>query len=99
MEYLNIVLSPLATKEHKPGDMWKTPVRSIVRGIRRNGKSYSEIRERTGLTRSTIQHIMKGPTSHMARKGKATKPRLLKQGDIKRIFRFVSESWTNRTKS
>jgi hypothetical protein len=92
MEYSNIVLSPLATKEHKPGDMWKTPVRSIVRGMRRDGKSYGEIREKTGLTRSTIQNIVKGPSSYTTRKGESYKPRLLKQADIKRIFRFVSLS-------
>ena len=99
MEYSNIVLLPLAIKEHKPRDMWKTPVRSIVRGIRQDSKSYSKIREKTGLTRSTIQHMVKGPTSRTTRKGKLFRPRLLKQADIKRIFRFVSESWTNRTKS
>jgi DNA-binding CsgD family transcriptional regulator len=54
MDYSKIILSPNTIKEHKPGDMWKTPVRSIVCGMRRDGKSYGEIRERTGLTRSTI---------------------------------------------
>jgi hypothetical protein len=54
MEDLNIILSPLAIKDHKPGEMWKTPVRSIVRGLRRKGMSYGEIRLETGLTRSTI---------------------------------------------
>jgi hypothetical protein len=67
-------------------------VRAIVRGMRRDGKSYGEIRERTGLTRSIIQHIVKGPSSRTTRKGKVFKPRLLKQADVKRIFRFVSES-------
>ena len=35
----------------------------------------------------------------MTRKGLATKKPVLKQANIKRIFWFVSESWTNRTKS
>jgi hypothetical protein len=99
MEESNTILSPLAIKEHKPGDQWKTPVRSIVRGLRWKGLSYGEIRLETGLTRSTIQHMVKGPSSRTTRKGKTFKPRLLKQVDIKRIFRFVSLSWTNRTKS
>jgi hypothetical protein len=97
MDYSKIILSPNTIKEHKPGDMWKTPVRSIVRGIRAN--PMVKIRERTGLTRSTIQHIVKDSSSRTTRKGKATKPQVLKQADIKRIFRFVFESWTNRTKS
>jgi transposase len=99
MEESNLILSPSAIKEHNPGDQWKTPVRSIVRGIRRKGMSHSKIRKETDLTRSTIQHIVKGPSSRTTRKGKTFKPRLLNQADIKRIFRFVSESWTNRTKS
>jgi hypothetical protein len=65
-------------------------MQSIVHGMRRDGKSYSEIREKTDLTRSIIQNIVKGPSSYRTRKGKSYKPRLLKQADIKRIFRFVS---------
>jgi hypothetical protein len=33
MDYSKIILLPNAIKEHKPRDMWKTPVRSIIRGI------------------------------------------------------------------
>jgi histone H3/H4 len=94
----SIILSPSA-KEHKPNENWKTPVRATVRSMRRDRKSYGQIRKATGLTRSTIQSIVNAPTSRMTRKGLATKNRVLKQADIKRIFRFVSESWTNRTKS
>jgi hypothetical protein len=35
----------------------------------------------------------------MTRKGLATRRLMLKQADVKRIFRFVSESWMNCTKS
>ena len=94
----SIILSPSAAN-HKPKEQWKTPVRSTVRSLRRQGKSYGEIKKLTGLERSTIQGIVKGVSSRTTRKGKATKPKALKQADIKRIFRFVSESWTNRTKS
>jgi len=79
--------------------MLRTPARAKVRGTRAAGKSYREIRKLTGLERSTIQGIVKGLSSRTARKGKTFKPKLLSQADIKRIFRFVSESWTNRTKS
>jgi len=50
----SIILSPLAVLNHKPREMWKTSTRAIVRGMRWDGKSYSEIRKRAGLTRSTI---------------------------------------------
>jgi hypothetical protein len=95
----SIILSPSVLRDHKPKEMWKTPTRAIVRGMRRDGKSYGEIREKTGLTRSTIQGIVKGVLSRTTRKGLATRRPMLKQADIKRIFRFVSELWTNRTKS
>src|ERR1700730_10921099 len=93
------VLSPEVLEKHQPNENWKTPVRSTVRSLRRQGKSYGQIREVTGLSSSTIQHIVKAPSSRTTRKGLATKKPVLKQADIKRIFRFVSESWTNRTKS
>jgi hypothetical protein len=95
----SIVLSPSAIAAHKPSDNWKTPIRATVRFLRQQGKSYGEIVKLTTLKRSTIQSIIKAPTSRTTRKGLATKRPALKQADIKRIFRFVSESWTNRTKS
>ena len=88
----SIILSPSVVRDHKPKEMWKTPTRAIVRGMHRDGKSYGEIKKKTGLQRSTIQGIVKGVLSRTTRKGKATKRPMLKQADIKRIFRFVSES-------
>ena len=79
--------------------MWKTLVRAIVRFLCRQGHSYSQIKAFTSLKRSIIQGIVKAPSSRTTRKGLATKKPVLKQADIKRIFWFVSESWTNRTKS
>jgi hypothetical protein len=93
-----IILSP-SVVNHKPKEQWETPVRLIVRSMRRQGKSYGEIKKATGLERSTIQHIIKGPSSRTTRKGKTFKPHLLKPHEVRRIFLFVSESWTNRTKS
>jgi len=67
-------------------------VRSVVRAIRRDGQSYSQIKLKTGLERSLIQRILKAPSSTNPRLGKVFKPKLLKQKDIKRIFMFVSRS-------
>ena len=94
-----IILSPSVIKEHGYKEMWKTPVHALVRSLRRQGHSYGQIRALTSLKRSTIQGIVKGPSSRTTRKGLATKRPALKQADVKRIFRFVSESWANRTKS
>ena len=74
-------------------------MRTIVRSLCRKGYSYSQIKALTGLERSIIQGIVKAPSSRMIRKGLATKKPVLKQADIKRIFRFVSKSWANRIKS
>jgi hypothetical protein len=98
MEDQNI-LSPGVFKSHNPNENWKTPVRATVRTLYRDGASYGQIKAKTGLTRSTIQYIVKSHTSRTTRKGKANKPTVLKEADVKRIFRFVSESWTNRTMS
>jgi len=57
-----IILSPSAAN-HKPGEMWRTPIRLVVRSLRQAGKSYSEIKKEAGLERSTIQGILKGPSS------------------------------------
>jgi hypothetical protein len=51
------IFSLAVLKDYKPNENWKTPVRATVRSLRRLGKSNSQIREVTGLTRSTIQHI------------------------------------------
>ena len=95
----SIILSPGVLRSHNPNENWKTPVRAAVRTLRREGASYGQIKAKTGLSRSTIQHIVKAHTSRTTRKGKANKSAILKQADVKRIFRFVSESWANRTKS
>jgi hypothetical protein len=77
----SIILSP-SVANHKPKEQWKTPVRSTVRSLRRQGKSHGEIKKLTSLEQSTIQGIVKGVSSHTTRKGKATKPKALKQADI-----------------
>jgi hypothetical protein len=94
-----IILSPGVLRSHNPNENWKTPVRATVRIMRREGASYGYIQGKTGLSCSIIQHIVKAYTSRTTRKGKANKSRILKEADVKRIFRFISESWTNRTKS
>jgi hypothetical protein len=89
--------SPL--HKHVPGDMWRTPEHAKVHGMCAQGTSYSEIRKKTGLMCSTIQGIVKGPSSRTTRKGKQFKPKLIKQSDIKRVIRWVSVSWDNRRAS
>ena len=85
------ILSSLAMN-HKPKEMWKTTVRCVIRILRRQGKSYREIKKETGLERSTVQGICKGASSRTTRKAKATKPRALKKADIRLILRFISAS-------
>ena len=95
----SLYISPSVLEQHKDKEMWRTPIRSSVRTLRREGKSYSQIVVLIGLKRSTIQGIVKGPSSCTTRAGKATKKPALKTADIKHIFRFVSASWANRIKS
>ena len=95
----SIILSPGVLRSYNPNENWKTPVRAAVRTMRREGASYGYIQGKTGLTRSTIQYIVKAHTSRTTRKRKANKSRILKEADVKCIFRFVLESWTNRMKS
>jgi hypothetical protein len=93
------ILSSPILQDHRAGEMWPTPIRSSVRLMKRDGQGYKAIRTKTGIPLSTIKRIYKSETSRTTLKSKATKPSLLKQADIKRIFCFVSESWTNRCKS
>jgi hypothetical protein len=80
---------------HKPKEQLETPIRSTVRSLHKQGKSYGEIKKLTSLERSTIQGIVKGVSSRTTRKGKATKRPVLKPAkpaEVRRIFRFVSKS-------
>jgi hypothetical protein len=60
--------------------------------MKRDGKGYGTIFAKTGVPKSTVRRICKSESSRTARKGKVFKPKLLKEADIKRIYRFVSES-------
>ena len=44
--------------------------RARVHSMHAQGVSHGEIRKKTGLQRSTIQGIVKGPSSQTTRKGK-----------------------------
>ena len=88
----NSILSSPIIRDHKSGDMWPTPVRSTIWLIRRSGKGYKKISTETGAPISTIKQITKAETSYTIYKGKIFKPKLLKEADIKRIFRFISKS-------
>jgi transposase len=95
----NSILSSSPLRNHSAGDNWTTPVRAKVRVLRADGKSYGDIQKATGLARSTIQGIVKSKSSRTLRKGKATKPKLLKGRELRRILRYVSASWSNRRQS
>jgi len=71
------ILSSPAVREHKPDMEWKTPERSVIRAMKREGKSYGEIMKETGLVCSSIQRIVKAPSSKRLRKGKVFKPKLI----------------------
>lgn len=64
-----LLSSPLATS-HAPFKDWPTPARAKVRLLRKQGLSYSQISNATGLTRSIIQGIVKAKSSRRSRKGK-----------------------------
>jgi uncharacterized protein YerC len=84
---------------HAPNQNWETPVRAKVRLLRKSGDSYGKIATKTGLSRSTIQGIIKAPSSRRTRKGKEYKPKLLKTRDLRRILRWVTACWSNRRAS
>ena len=50
----DLIILPPSMVNHKLKEQWETPIRLIVRFIRRQGKSYSEIKKATGLEWSTI---------------------------------------------
>jgi hypothetical protein len=95
----NSILSSPAIREHKPGMEWKTPERAAIRNIRRQGKTYGEIKKLTKLERSTIRQILKAPSSKRSKKRKTTKKKLISTADLKRVLNYVSLSWRNRTLS
>jgi len=82
----SIILSPSAAN-HKPKEQWKTPIRSTVRLLRRQGKSYGEIKKLTGLERSTIQGIVKGVSSRLP-----GKERLLSQKPLSKLILNASSA-------
>jgi transposase len=94
----SILSSPLV-RDHKPGGGWSTPIRSSVRSMRRDGLSYGQINKKTGLTRSTIQRMVKAKSSRSARKGKPIKKRALTTQQITRMIKWLSASWDNRRAS
>jgi len=93
-----LLSSPLATS-HAPFKDWPTPARAKVRLLRKQGLSYSQISNATGLTRSTIQGIVKAKSSRRSRKGKEYKPKRITPRDLRQIIRWVVTNWTTRRAS
>src|SRR4051812_26732649 len=94
----SILTSPVKNS-HKPGQMWPPSVRAVIRAMHRRGDGYGTIYKETGVLKSTVKRIIAGESSDNSRKGKVFKSKLLKEAEIKKIFRFVGASWTNRTAS
>jgi tRNA(Phe) wybutosine-synthesizing methylase Tyw3 len=59
LETSDLIILLLLVANHKPREMWKTPICLVVCSLQQSGKSYSEIRKETGLKHSTIQGILK----------------------------------------
>jgi len=80
----------------KPNGEWKTPARSTVRSLWRDGYSVPEIIKKTGLPRTNIRRWIHAETSRTTRKGKATKPRLMSRRQIRQIIRYIAKNWSTR---
>src|SRR4051812_32024320 len=91
-----ILTSPVKNS-YKLGQMWPLSVRAVVRAMHRRGDGYGTIYKETDVPKSTVKRIIAGESSDNPRKGKVFKPKLLKEVEIKKIFRFVRVFWTNRT--
>lgn len=68
---------------------------SAMRNMKRQGESYEGIEKLTGLDGTTIQRVVKAPTSKRSRNGKAVK-KLISTDNLKRVLHFVSLSCHNR---
>ena len=93
-----LLSSPLATT-HTAYNEWHTPARAKVRLLWKQGLSYSQISNTTGLARSTIQGIIKAKSSRRLRKGKEYKPKRITPRELRRIIRWVVTNWTTRRAS
>ena len=93
------LLSSSPVANHAPRENWHTPTHAKVRVLRKQGHSYTQISNATGLARSTIQGIIKAKSSRRSRKGKDYKPKLITPRELRRIIRFVVTNWTSRRAS
>jgi hypothetical protein len=81
-ETSDLIILLLSAANHKPGEMWRTLVCLVVCSLQQAGKSYGEIKKETGLERSTIQGILKGPSSYTTQKDKTFKLHFLKLHEV-----------------
>src|SRR5450432_2938784 len=75
---------------------WKTPIRKIARHMSRKGASLGEIKKETGISRSSLQSILRQETSHRTRKGKKYQASLLNVYDIRQAIRIATKGFAGR---
>jgi hypothetical protein len=92
MEY-DIPSSPIS---HKPGDNWNTPKRTRVRQMRRDEKSWGDIKKKLGVERSTAQKICKELSSCTTCKGKVYHCRLIDASTLRQIIRHIARDYPSR---
>jgi hypothetical protein len=62
--------------------------------LRKQGLSYGQISNTTGLAQSTIQRIIKAKSSRQSRKGKEYKPKRIILQELCCIIQWVITNWT-----
>lgn len=90
------ITSPSMRK--KKGE-WPTPVRAIIRGMRRDGASQRDIVHKTSLPRRTIRRILSQESSRRDRVKNHSRPHLLSSRTIRQIIRHISRNWSTRIMS
>ena len=75
---------------------WPTPIRAIIRGLQRQGKSQREIVRETGIHRHTIRRILKQESSHRDRKKTYSRPHMIGIRTICQVIWHISRNWLTR---
>ena len=94
----SVLSSPPATLR-APKSNWDTPTRAKVRLLYKLGNGYDAIRNQTGMPKSTIRNIIKSHSSRRTRKGKSYKRKLISTRELRRVLRYIAQSWETRRAS
>jgi DNA invertase Pin-like site-specific DNA recombinase len=90
------LLSSPALAPRGPHSNWDTPARAKIRALAKTGVSQRKISRLCGVPQSTVNRIINGKSSRRSRKGKEYKPTLISKREIRRVIRFISNSWEGR---